>query len=218
MSLHVLVFSLFVAVSASHLLTLAFASRRWETATKPLLMPLLAAYLVSAAANRGITIPWFILAGVGCGFLGDVFLLWHTRRSSFIVGLTAFLVGHLLYLFAFLPAILSHRIEPLLLLVLIPLGLFGLWYLRFLKEGMAQLLPAVALYMTVIIMMTTAALLRADALGYGAWIVFAGAVSFMLSDSLLGIGVFRRRSRGLDVAVMACYLLGQFLIVQGMLV
>jgi len=218
MRLHVLFFALFLSLSTAHLVALAFVSKRWATATKPLLMPVLAGYLVSAVARGGIPLPWFILAGVGCGFLGDVFLLGQGRHSSFIAGLTAFLIGHVFYLIALLPAILSRRIEPLLLLVLIPLGLFGLWYLRFLKEGMAQLLPAVSAYMAVIIAMTTTALLRAGALGYGAWIVFTGAVSFMASDSMLGIAVFRNRSRGLDVAVMASYLLGQFLIVRGMLV
>lgn len=217
MSLQVLFFSLYLVASTAHLVGLARASRGWETSTKPLLMPLLAAYLVSDAASGGVPLPGFILAGVGFGFLGDLFLLGQGRQWSFLVGLTAFLIGHLLYLIAFLPAILSHRFEPLLLLALIPFVLFGLWYLRFLKEGLAELLPAVAAYTAIIVAMTTAALLRAGALGHAGWIVFAGAVSFMLSDSMLGIAVFRNRTRWLDVAIMASYLLGQFLIVYGML-
>ena len=218
MRLHVLLLALFLAVSAAHLISLALASRKGETVTKPALMPLLAAYLVSAAVNGRSPMPLLILVGVGFGFLGDVFLLGQARRSSFILGLVAFLTGHVLYLVAFLPGILSHRFEPLLLLVILPFAVFAVWYLRFLKEGLAQLLPAVAVYMVVIVAMTTTALLRAEAIGDGAWIVFAGAVSFMFSDSMLGIAVFRKRARWLDVTIMASYLLGQFLIVRGMLV
>lgn len=61
-------------------------------AAKPLLMPLLIG--LSFAAG---TPDLFVVAGLACGFLGDVLLLWQEKKPCFMGGLLAFLAGHVCY-------------------------------------------------------------------------------------------------------------------------
>jgi uncharacterized membrane protein YhhN len=51
----------------------------------------------------------------------------------------------------------------------------------------------------------------------GEWLIGLGAVTFMVSDSVLAVAKFVRRRRHADLAVMVTYHLGQALIVAGVL-
>ena len=210
----------FVAFSLTHIVFLAVDNKALASSTKPVLMPLLAAYYLVSALTRYGAVALPILAGVIFGFLGDALLLNTTRERRFLLGLGAFLAGHLLYVLGFLLSVSaahSHPV-PLFFLALIPLAGYGFWYLNHLWRELADRAPAVTLYVVVIIAMTFVALVRASAIGSpGAWIVVIGSLFFVVSDSLLGIQLFRASTRILRVAVMSSYIAAQLLIVQGFL-
>ena len=212
--------AVFIGLSLIHIVFLAVGDRTSASWTKLLLMPLLAAYyLVSAFAHHGnVVVP--IFAGVLFGFLGDLLLLDTTHQRRFLLGLGAFLVGHLLYVLGFLLSIsaASAHLIPAVFLALIPLAGHGFWYLHGLRRELADRALAVTIYVAVIIAMTFIAILRASALGSpGAWIVFIGSLFFVVSDSLLGIQLFRTPTRIRETAVMASYIVAQLLIVEGFL-
>ncbi|WP_116368626.1 lysoplasmalogenase [Parahaliea mediterranea] len=136
----------------------------------------------------------WLLAGLFCCLLGDL-LLMIERQTSFLAGLGAFLIGHLLYIVAFCqlplaPGALWFSALPVALLV----AASWRWLMPHVPGDMR---PAVGLYMLVIGAMLLAASLtwqHAAAL----WIV-PGAVGFALSDLAVARQQFVRpgRSNGL---------------------
>lgn len=56
--------------------------------------------LVAGATNHGIWYGRFVIVGLALGVAGDVALLGKTERA-FVIGLAAFLLGHLAYIVAF---------------------------------------------------------------------------------------------------------------------
>ncbi|MCI2050055.1 MAG: lysoplasmalogenase [Lachnospiraceae bacterium] len=182
---------------------------------KPFLMPLLAAYYITGVLMTGTVtdVNFLLVAGLFCGCAGDTLLEKGDRFFAF--GLGAFLAGHLFYSAAYLQDIL-HSAIPL------PYWLAILGYLVYAALIMPRLLPSVdakmrlpvILYMAVLLAMSWFALLRAGALGGRSYLTFAGSVLFTASDTILAFHVFKGKS---GKGIMETYVLGQLLIVEGML-
>jgi uncharacterized membrane protein YhhN len=188
------------------------------TARRPVVLiakpaALIALIGVAIAGGSTETTPgrWLLLSLALC-LAGDVFLLSTTERA-FIGGLSSFLLGHLGYVVVFVTLGLS---EP-------AWGLIGAMALIAVliatrhvipaagREGGAFLAGAVSAYMVVIGAMVVTAWMT------GEWLIGLGAVTFMVSDSVLAVAKFVRRRRHADLAVMVTYHLGQALIVAGVL-
>jgi uncharacterized membrane protein YhhN len=183
--------------------------------TKIFLMPLLLLLYTQYALQNTNK---YIVLGLCCGFLGDV-LLSGNPNIFFILGLTAFLLGHLFYAMAFITTIPS--------LFKIPVR-FHLWLLSFIGSGLAMFLflkPSlgslsipVAIYIGVIIAMSYAALTRyLYYRGFAFWLPFLGSISFLISDSILAIAKFKIELSLGGFFCMLTYLLAQILIVVGFL-
>jgi uncharacterized membrane protein YhhN len=189
----------------------ATGTRSAVLVAKPL--TLIALIAVAALAGAGDAAPgrWLLVGLVLC-LAGDVFLL-GTGETSFLGGLTAFLLGHLAYIAAFVTLGLD---EP-------AWGLIGLMALIAVllatrrvipaahREGGAVLAGAVTAYMLVIGAMVITAWMT------GEWVIGVGAMTFMVSDAILAVARFVERARSADLAVMVTYHLGQVLIVVGVL-
>ncbi|GMG87759.1 lysoplasmalogenase [Biformimicrobium ophioploci] len=142
--------------------------------------------------------------------LGDV-LLALQFPGQFVSGLGAFLIAQLIYTYNFLreaewrAGIFSRRIAPLiaaavaLAVIILPLA--------------AGMQAPVAVYLCAI----TAMAVCAAAVSPPSGVLFAGALAFMLSDSLIAINKFVQPFVGSDVAIMVTYYLAQLLIVSGLL-
>lgn len=195
--------ALFGLAAALDLLSLAVGHDPGHTVTKPLLMPLLAAY----AALRGA--PRLLVAALLFGWGGDTLLL-SDADPAFLAGMACFAAGHICYL-ALFRAYGSARARS---------GLLAVGYAAALAVTVALLwpdLPAdlripVAGYSTLLTAMACAAATR---LGLVAGL---GGALFMVSDTLIATGVadWPQPPRP-DFWIMLTYVVAQFLLVQGVL-
>ncbi|MEU8133135.1 lysoplasmalogenase [Streptodolium elevatio] len=173
---------------------------RW--ATKPLLMPLLAAYVV-ASARRGadLRLPLIALAG---GFVGDVGLL-PDREALFMVGMAGFAVGHVAYIRAFDRAGARTRLaaKPW-----VPVAYGAAWaaMIAVLWGGLDDLLVPVLGYS---LLLTAMAVFAAGLDGRTA----LGGALFLLSDTLIAFGIADVDAfPGQDGLVMPLYVAAQLLL------
>ncbi len=192
--------------------------------TKPLLMPLL---LILFVMNWGKNKPkekWFFAAALVFSLGGDVFLMFR-RDDLFVFGLASFLIGHLAYILSFTERIREAGL-PLLKKVVfaLPFLIFVLSFLWFLhphivgKEETAPLFPPVMVYASVISLMGFTALLRKNAVSVrGFWMVFGGALLFVLSDSCIAWNKFVSPLPQPGLIIMATYGLAQYLMTYGTL-
>lgn len=198
----------YLVVSAAHLVLL-YTGPAWAvTATKALLMPLLAlAVLLVARRSTDATIRYLVLA-IGLSWAGDVALSF-PGTVAFVIGLGSFLGAHVVYIAVFLRMPRSRRFPPA------PALLYLVWYPAFLAllgPHTGALLAPVALYGLVL------GVMAATAAWHGRLIAVGGAL-FVVSDSVLGLGRFLP---GYDfplhdLVVMTSYLAAQALIAVGVL-
>ncbi|MFD4034813.1 lysoplasmalogenase [Streptomyces sp. NPDC058637] len=188
----------FLTVSAVHLAGLAAGVDAAHLVTKPLLMPLLAAY---AAARGG---PRLLIAALLFGWGGDV-LLMPGADAAFLAGMGSFAVGHVCYLRLFgrarasLPAGLAYAALLVTFVALLWPGLPG--ELRIPLTGYSLLLTAMAW--------------RAGALGRYAAL---GGALFLLSDALIATGIADwPQLPAHDFWIMLTYLGAQYLLTLGAL-
>lgn len=191
-------------------------------ATKPLLMPLLAA---SAATDpRRATSPVNTstsLAQVG-GWGGDVLLLGH-GTEAFAAGAGSFGVGHSSYITGFRKLRRKDRrlIDSPVAKAATALTLtVGPVVARGAAKEEPVLAPAVIGYMTLLASMwANAGNIDPKHGRRGRALTLAGATLFITSDTILGVRkfVWTEAPDRLESAVMATYTLGQFLLSEGSL-
>ena len=186
---------------------------------KPLAMAI-AIYLIalrvySLRAEVGFSLkPWLWMGAALAGSLaGDVALM---LPGLFIPGLVSFLLAHLCYI-----ALLrqGQRWFPHRGALAATLLAGAVMYAFLWTNGLpAALRGPVAAYVIVIALMAAQALGRATALRTrGAWLVAAGAVCFMVSDSLLATNRFVQPLPWAALWVLGTYYAAQALIVGGWL-
>ncbi|WCD78925.1 lysoplasmalogenase [Pseudomonas sp. TUM22785] len=176
--------------------------------TKPVPILALLAWLLQSAPP-GRYRRWVALGLLLC-LAGDVLLQW--SPDFFVFGLGAFLLGHLAYIGAYLAD--TRRLAPLALLAA---ALFGIGMFAVLASGgLGDLLVPVALYALTISTMLWRALARLGASEPGrrsVQVAAAGALCFVVSDSLLGVNRFVAPFEMAGLAIMLTYWLGQLGIV-----
>lgn len=133
----------------------------------------------------------WILAGIACSLAGDVFLM--LPQDLFVAGLLAFLLGHLCFIVAFLGDS-RFGARPGWLLACLGYGALNLYLLW--DAIAAPLRVPVIVYVIVLACMggqavARARVLRGTASAHSARLAAAGALMFMLSDSVLAWDRFR---------------------------
>ncbi|MFF2092346.1 lysoplasmalogenase [Paenibacillus sp. NPDC058174] len=167
-------------------------------------MWLIIAYTYLQSPQQRKRSHWLLLSGLFFCMLGDGLLVW------FIVGLTAFLIGHLFYLFAFLNV---WRYSMLRLLTIIPLTLYAVFMA-------SRLLPAVkaggddALVIPVLVYLIVISLMCWAAIMTGSKLAMGGSVLFVISDSVLAWNMFVSDVTYSSICIMATYYGAQFLIAR----
>jgi uncharacterized membrane protein YhhN len=182
-----------------------------ELLTKPLLMPLLAAYLWRAAADRGGRADRRVLAALAFSTGGDVALL-ADGTGWFIAGMAFFLTAHLCYVAAFTRAGAATALRrPPLLAVPIGYAVLAVAALAWMWGGLTEAglaLPIAGYAVALATMASTAA-------AHG-WRIGLGGALFLASDLLIAAGVAGVANLpGPPIWVMASYLAGQALLVTG---
>lgn len=163
--------------------------------------------LLFIAINADTTVRIWVMLALLFSAAGDVALSLDGERY-FVHGLALFLIAHLWYVVAFgqTMAFQAASIIPLTFITL-----FALYLIRKLYPALGGLRIPVLCYIAVIIAMGVAASLHAPF----SWLLIAGAIIFMLSDSSIAIHKFLHPIPGRDFIVMSTYYVAQFLLVMG---
>jgi len=184
---------------------------------KPMLLIFLAAYYHQSVPSIHKTFLWALLF---C-WLGDVFLLFESYQELFFMaGLGSFLMAHLLLIFSYRQLQFVEDgfqgTQRVRLSFPVILAGSGLVIVLFPKLGDLKIPVLIyALMLTLMVVQSIFRLGRTSAKSF--WLVFFGAVFFMISDSILAINKFYQPISTASVWVMATYIAAVYLIVNGVM-
>ncbi len=174
---------------------------------KPLTTVLIITVASIAAASAPPSYKTFVLAGLLFSLLGDVALIF--PEKWFTAGLIAFLTAHAFYILAFKPGP-GHQVSAT---VFLPFVLYGLLMFFLLAPGLGKMkLPVLVYIATITIMAGFAAGRFVDLGGTRPLLAFAGAVLFLISDSVLAYDRFAKKIRPAQILILGTYFPAQLLI------
>jgi uncharacterized membrane protein YhhN len=210
---------IFIIDSVVELLALTFDLPTIHRAVKPQILFCLTGFYVASTHQRSAVFIWAL---VFC-WLGDSLLLFQEQNELyFIGGLLAFLTGHLLYILAYRQFQSAGNSNGLSITKKIrfsfPIILAGTGLIAILFPALGPLTIPVIVYALVLMLMVMMALFR-----YGRtsaesfWMIFGGAILFMISDSALALNKFYAPFHYSGPIIMMTYISAQYLIVQGAL-
>lgn len=183
------------------------ARRRVHHVAKPLATALIIAVAAVAAAPVPAAYKSFVLAGLCFSLLGDIALMF--PEKWFTAGLVAFLAAQVLYILAFRP----QPGHPPAAMTFLPFVLFGLLMFFLLAPHLGPMKFPVFVYVAAITAMAGLAAARyVDRGGTKPLLAFAGAVLFLISDSVLAYDRFARKVPGARAIVLGTYFPAQLLI------
>jgi uncharacterized membrane protein YhhN len=193
--------------------------------SKPLLMPLLMTLLWINTRLRNKS-EKLIFIGLLFGWIGDIVLMFNSE-DLFVFGLASFLIGHILYIAAFIHHIRksSHKLSAI---NKIGLSLLPLFYLIVLytylfphitgNEKNQPFLIPVTVYAITIVTMSLFALWRIGSSNkISVAFIILGAFVFMISDSLIALNKFVAPFQHADLFIMFTYCLAQLCITIGII-
>lgn len=149
---------------------------------------------------------WLMLAGLLFCAVGDGTIRW------FVIGLSAFLIGHLFYLSAFCKRL---RVTPLRVAAVIPIGIYaflvGSQIINALydKDETALVIPVLVYMIAISVMAWTAIMTGSKSAAFG-------ALLFVISDSILSWNMFVSEITYSHALIMLTYYSAQFLIISSM--
>jgi uncharacterized membrane protein YhhN len=191
----------FVVVAAANWWSRWSDDDRLELWTKPLatVLVIVVAVLAGMAGDESTTVVALTTVALVFCLVGDVALMPQVDR--FIVGLGAFLVGHLVFVVALAATGLDQPLLAVAAAVLIGpcIAVVGRHVVSGAKAKEPALAGPVIAYLTVI----SAMALVAWATGNTAAVI--GATLFLVSDSILGWRKFVSQARWMAVAIMVTY-------------
>lgn len=144
----------------------------------------------------------FILIGLFFCMLGDGLL------SMFVIGLSAFLIGHVFYTASFLN---RWRFSKTRFAIIIPLTIYGIFMGRelvqaLISDGKEGLILPVIIYLIVISFMAFSAMMTGHP-----WVIL-GSLLFVVSDSILSWNMFISDVAYSGPLIMTTYYSAQFLL------
>jgi len=228
---------LFFAIAAIEVFAEATNNVTLRFFSKPLLMVVLIWFYLSQTKDSKSQFHRLMVWAFAFSWVGDVALMFVGEKGTslmglpqhpdfFLVGLVGFLITHILYTIVFAKVTLLSgkailRSKPWLLVPLV----------AYMAVLISQLVPAiygeeatkpflipVLVYSTAIATMVVFALNRYGRVDDSSFaLVFAGAILFMISDSIIAINKFIVPFDFARIAIMVLYILGQYLIAKGCL-
>ncbi len=176
-------------------------------------IPLSALFIIAAffQPHTLISFYYFLLLGLFCCMAGDICLIF-PQKAMFLLGLVAFLLGHIWYTMAFFHAASMNQLTWIgALIVLLISGPIFFW----LRPHLGSMKLPVLFYIVFISLMVCGAwtvLGDTDLSGSGRFMVLAGAVSFYISDLFVARQRFIKKEYLNRFMGLPVYYLGQFLL------
>lgn len=183
--------------------------------TKPLILISLIVFFYKQSKHLNKRTRNITLLALVFSLAGDVLLMFVSKSANFFLsGLGAFLLAHIMYVLVFLKS-RNKAANSLPIVVILLMYASVIFY--FLKDGLGDMLIPVLAYLLVILIMAATAFIRKRSNIDSYKLVFAGAVFFMISDSLLALNKFYEPLPFSNISIMLTYALAQYLIVLGIL-
>ena len=215
-----LIFSiLFIIVSAIEIIAGLSGNRIIVYFTKPLILVSIIIYSILTKNQRNVNGASVFMAGLFFALLGDIFLMIQ-EMDLFIPGLASFLVMQVLYAYAFYLDNPQKMISEFACARLAPFFLFAIILYLILTPYLSGSVMkiAVAIYALSIATMAWMSFLRKNKVSNQSFfLVFTGAILFMISDSIIAIDKFISPVPFNTIWVMGTYCLAQYLITIGFL-
>jgi len=209
---------IFIAVGLLYLALLLLGNEDTAWFMKPILLPSL---LAAVAASEKFKTKNLLISALLFSWFGDIVLMFaYKGELYFICGLVLFLIAHVLYIFLFRKQHKSHITNKAWLSIGL-IGVIGYLFamLLVLYPTLGDLKIPVTVYAAVI-----STMLFLTIKGLMSWkspasyYIFAGAICFVISDSLLAFDKFYSPIPMPSFNIMSTYLAAQFLIAFGILV
>jgi uncharacterized membrane protein YhhN len=210
-----IVLFIYSLIGALNILSAVIEQPLLRTVTKPLLMPMLLLYvfLQIHILHRNKLIFILVFA-----WLGDMFLLIPGNSPLYFqIGLGSFLIMQIAYirLFSSQSSAGYFDLRQWFSLPIIPVLIYVVGFLAFLLPLIpAALYIPVSLYALALGAMLYSAFLRKKDSSY--YLIFIGAIFFVISDSLLALAKFYFSFSGNSIYVMLTYILAQLLLILGL--
>lgn len=155
----------------------------------------------------------YIAFGLGLGSLGDVFLdMNDIFPATFLPGLISFFMGHTWYIWAFATQPIAHSAAVAVPFLVLP----GAVYAYLFPSLPSDMVVPVAVYCTAISLMGYYAAVRATKCTGSFFWTLAGALIFLLSDSILAVGRFKTPLPFTKLWVMLTYYAAQWCMFKGL--
>ena len=207
---------LFIAIFLADLTGIRIGNQTIQDICKPLLMIVLLAYFIVQTRSCTTALKKWIAAALLFSWVGDVMLMFQEKKSLFfLLGLSAFLIAHTFYIIFFHGIRIREKIKSNLWLLLIVVTYYAV-LITFLSPHLGTMKLPVRVYGIVISFMLMLAMhmlfLKNKKPG---WWMSTGALSFVISDSLLAINKFYQPFESAGLIIMVTYGLAQLFITRG---
>ena len=215
----------FLALSLLNLWAEYTFSRQLIFISKPLLITTLAAWFFFETQNKRTLFSKLILFALVFSVGGDTLLMFVQGNSSgqlfFLLGLSSFLIAHIFYLTAFVkyPSDqlgLVNRKKWWITLFAVYIAVFNGYLLPDVPKAMQ--IPVLVYSLAIMTMLLSCLNLKGKIPERTFYILFSGAMLFMISDTIIALNKFKGEEFSIPFAriwIMSLYLLGQFLLVRG---
>jgi uncharacterized membrane protein YhhN len=215
--------NLFLLVSAGEIISTLIEIPLLHFVCKPALLPILGLYYCTSIREQHGELSIAVLLAVLFSWAGDVLLMFQQNGELFfMLGLISFLTAHVFYIFAYRQHQSGDDSKTLKGLQRIrfgfPIVFAGFGLLSILYKHLGPLQIPVIIYAGVLTIMALVALFRYGKTTTSSFsFVFAGAILFMMSDSLLAINKFLEPLPFEGFWIMITYIGAQYFIVRGLL-
>lgn len=202
---------LFLLISIADIYAIIVGNRDLEMIAKPLITTsLIVLYLLSVKKPNF----WYVSAVFFC-FWGDVLLMF--PKKFFVLGLASFLLAHVLYI-AISSKFLSKVLPVEILLHSLPFLAILSVLMYAIYPNLGGLLIPVIVYGIVISVfgVVTFLVYTSEKNTANLWL-FLGALTFILSDSILALNKFYESSEILGISIMITYIVAQYLICKSVI-
>ena len=206
----------FIFLLFADLLAIYLNNDDLRTITKPALMPVLAIYFLTVTKAVIVNLKVWIFIALFFSWVGDVLLLLEdTDPIFFLLGLLAFLVALVFYIVFFHNIRMREFIRGNALLLLVAIVYYGV-LISILSPFLGNLILPVRIYGVVLSFMLLLAMhmIFSKNKKAGVWMM-AGAILFVISDSLLAFNKFYATIDYAGIVIMFAYGLAQFFITHG---
>jgi len=211
--------NLFMVVAIIHIYTLISDNEHYIMISKYLLIPMLMFHVI-VNCRKDIKNALPLIVGLFFCWVGDVILIYaDVYESFFMYGLAAFLIGHIFYIWSFRKY--AHKTTSLLKRkpwILIFPFLYTITLLTIVFSSLGDMKIPVIIYALAITAMCIASINRSGRTNqYSFLFVFAGALFFIASDSMIAINRFYSEISSASLLIMSTYIIAQYLITTGLL-